>query len=93
MSDRKRRYFDEEMKIQLVQRYLNGEPKALITKEHELSYKLFNEWIKKYSPQLNYNYQEVNTRFKEYEATIYRLQQELEVYKTAFLRLTELNNE
>lgn len=92
MSERKRRYFDEEVKVQLVQQFLIGEPKAEIIKEHKLSYKIFNEWIKKYSPQLNYDYQEVNAQFKEYETTIQKLQQELEVYKTAFLKLTELNN-
>lgn len=93
MSNRKRRYFDEEFKIQLVQRFLkNNEQKAVIIKEYELSYKVFNGWIKKYSPQVKYNYQELYAQLKTIEAENYKLRQELEVYKTAFLKLTELNN-
>lgn len=75
MDKRKRRYFEETFKIQLVQRFLNGESKATIIKEYELSQKVFNEWIKRYESPI-VEQEKLLEKLNELDEEVNRLRQE-----------------
>ena len=45
MAKRDRRTYTPEFKLQMVQLFLNGKPKAEIIKEYELTASAFGKWI------------------------------------------------
>jgi transposase len=73
MTKRTRRNFTDTFKDQLVQLYLNGNPKAEIIKEYDLPISSLNRWIKQH--QTSGSFKEKDNRTEE-ENELIRLRKE-----------------
>lgn len=90
MKNSKRNTPNDEIKMKLVQQFLDGKSRATIVKENAIAYKSLNEWIEKFLPQLTSSGKLNNTRIKAYEDKIEILKEEVYFLRETIKNMLEL---
>jgi transposase len=91
MTKRERRVYTPEFKLQMVQLFLNGKPKAEIVREYELTASAFDKWIKQHQNSGSFkekdNKSEEQLELEKLRKELQKLRMENDILKQAALIL------